>query len=253
MRKSARIRLCAKPTSVARMLENTPLVVEDLHAWYGESHVLHGLSLTVGKGETIALLGRNGVGKTTLMRAIVGIVPSRKGTIRIWGADAIATSAHKVARLGVGYVPEERGVYASLTVEENLVLPPVLSDQGMGVDELFTLFPNLKERRKSLGGQLSGGEQQMLAIARILHAGASLMLLDEPTEGLAPVIVHKIGEVIQLLKARGISLLLAEQNLFFASKVADRFYMIDGGRVTATYTRDEFIRSREAIEVNLGV
>ncbi|RUZ77969.1 ABC transporter ATP-binding protein [Mesorhizobium sp. M7A.F.Ca.US.006.01.1.1] len=235
------------------MGESIPLAVEGLHAWYGESHVLHGLSLTVGGGETIALLGRNGVGKTTLMRAIVGIVPSRKGKIRIWGADAIATSPHKVARLGVGYVPEERGIYSSLTVHENLILPPVLSSKGMHIDELFELFPNLKERRSSLGGQLSGGEQQMLAIARILHAGASLMLLDEPTEGLAPVVVHKIGEVIQLLKAKGISILIAEQNLYFASKVADRFYVIEDGKVTATYTHDEFSRSREAVEVNLGV
>ncbi len=238
---------------MARMNSETALLVEDLHAWYGESHVLHGLSLSVGKGETVALLGRNGVGKTTLMRSIVGILPSRKGTIRIWGADALATSAHKIARLGVGYVPEERGIYTSLTVYENLVLPPVLSDKGMSPEELFELFPNLKERRSSLGGQLSGGEQQMLAIARILHAGAPLMLLDEPTEGLAPVIVQKIGEVIQILKTKGISILIAEQNLYFASRIADRFYLIDGGKVTATLSREEFKNSRELVEVTLGV
>jgi len=238
---------------VAQMSDDIPLQIENLHAWYGESHVLHGLSLTVRKGETVALLGRNGVGKTTLMRSIVGIVPKRKGTLRIWGHDALATSAHHVARLGLGYVPEERGIYTSLTVYENLVLPPVLSARGMNTEELFELFPNLKERRNSLGGQLSGGEQQMLAIARILHAGASLILLDEPTEGLAPVIVQKIGDVIRLLKAKGISVLVAEQNLFFASKIADRFYLIDGGKATATFTRDEFKNSRDLIEANLGV
>ena len=229
------------------------LEVGNLHAWYGESHVLHGLSLTVGEGETVALLGRNGVGKTTLMRSIVGILPTRKGTIRVWGADAIATSPHRVAQLGLGYVPEERGIYHSLTVYENLVLPPVLSDRGMSTEELFELFPNLRERRSSLGGQLSGGEQQMLAIARILHAGARLMLLDEPTEGLAPVIVQKIGEVIRLLKKNGISILIAEQNLHFASRIADRFYLIDEGRVTAELDRDEFTASRERVEISVGV
>jgi branched-chain amino acid transport system ATP-binding protein len=229
------------------------LEVRDLHAWYGESHVLHGLSLDVDEGETVALLGRNGVGKTTLMRSIVGALPSRKGTIRIWGEDAINTPPHRIARLGLGYVPEERGIYHSLTVYENLMLPPVLSSSGMTTEELFELFPNLKQRRSSLGGQLSGGEQQMLAIARILHAGARLMLLDEPTEGLAPVIVQKIGEVLQMLKARGISMLIAEQNLHFATRIADRFYLIDGGRSTSVMNKDEFIASRESVEVAVGV
>jgi branched-chain amino acid transport system ATP-binding protein len=183
----------------------------------------------------------------------MGILSARKGVIRIWGSDAMATDAHKIARLGVGYVPEERGIYASLTVFENLVLPPVLSRNGMSTEELFELFPNLKERRSSLGGQLSGGEQQMLAIARILHAGARLMLLDEPTEGLAPVIVHKIGEVIELLKKKGVSVLIAEQNLHFASRIADRFYVIDGGKVADTFNRDEFQSSRHRVEATLGV
>ena len=235
-------------------MHNPPaLEVQNLHAWYGESHVLHGLSLKVDEGETVALLGRNGVGKSTLMRSIVGILPTRKGTIRVWGADAIATKPHRIAQLGLGYVPEERGIYASLTVYENLVLPMVLSDRGMSTDEIFELFPNLKERRTSLGGQLSGGEQQMLAIARILYAGARLMLLDEPTEGLAPVIVQKIGEVIHLLKKRGISILIAEQNLHFAGRIADRFYLVDEGRVTAALDRDEFLASRERVEVSVGV
>ena len=229
------------------------LDVANLHAWYGESHVLHGLSLTVGEGETVALLGRNGVGKSTLMRSLVGILPTRKGSIRVWGADANATKPHRIAQLGLGYVPEERGIYASLTVIENLVLPLVLSDRGMSTDEIFELLPNLKERRASLGGQLSGGEQQMLASARILYAGARLMLLDEPTEGLAPVIVQKIGEVIQLLKKKGISILIAEQNLHFAGRIADRFYLIDEGRVTAALDRDEFLASRERVEVSVGV
>jgi len=229
------------------------LVVENLHAWYGESHVLHRLSLSVGKGETVALLGRNGVGKTTLMRSIVGILPKRTGVIRIWGADALKTSPHRVAMLGVGYVPEERGIYASLTVHENLLLPPVLSSDGMNLEEILELFPNLKERRSSLGGQLSGGEQQMLAIARILHAGAKLILLDEPTEGLAPVIVRKIGEVIGLLKQKGISILIAEQNLHFASRIADRFYLVDGGKVTKELGADDIRSSRHLVEVTLGV
>ena len=229
------------------------LAIRDLHAWYGESHVLQGLSLTVGDGETVALLGRNGVGKTTLLRSVMGILPTRKGVIRINGADAMAIEAHRIARLGVGYVPEERGIYTSLTVFENLMLPPVLSPGGMSAEQLFELFPNLKERRASLGGQLSGGEQQMLAIARILHAGARLMLLDEPTEGLAPVIVHKIGEVIGLLKKNGVSVLLAEQNLHFASRIADRFYILDAGKVTATFDRAEFQSSRKRYEIALGV
>ena len=235
------------------MNNEPPLQIDDLHGWYGESHVLHGLSLSVGEGETVALLGRNGAGKTTLLRAIVGLLPTRKGRIRIWGTDALGTEAHKIARLGVGYVPEERGIYTSLTVYENLILPPVLSEHGMSTKELFELFPNLEERRGSLGGQLSGGEQQMLAIARILHAGARLMLLDEPTEGLAPVIVYKIGKVIELLKKKGISILIAEQNLHFASRIADRFYLVEGGKVTATASREEFAASRKSIEFSLGV
>jgi len=235
------------------MTDPLPLSVENLHGWYGDSHVLHGLSLSVAEGETVALLGRNGVGKTTLLRSIVGLLPKRKGAISIWGTDVRAVPIHRIARLGVGYVPEERGIYTSLTVYENLVLPPVLSDFGMSTSDIFALFPNLEERRNSLGGRLSGGEQQMLAIARILHAGARLILLDEPTEGLAPVIVQKIGEVILLLKKKGVSILIAEQNLHFASRIADRFYLIDAGKVTRVIGRSEFGATRQLVESTLGV
>jgi branched-chain amino acid transport system ATP-binding protein len=207
------------------------LSVRDLNAWYGESHALHGIDLDVRQGETVTLLGRNGVGKTTALRSIVGIIRKRSGSIRFDGKDMLRVPLHRTARHGIGYVPEERGIFSTLTVEENLTLPPVIAKGGMTLAEIYQLFPNLEERRKSPGTKLSGGEQQMLAMARILRTGAKLLLLDEPTEGLAPVIIQRIGEVLQTLKQRGMTILLVEQNFRFASKVADRFYVVDHGKV----------------------
>ena len=211
------------------------LSVRELNAWYGESHALHGIDLDVHAGETVTLLGRNGVGKTTALRAIVGIIRKRSGTIRFDGKDMLRVPLHRTARHGIGYVPEERGIFSTLTVEENLTLPPVIAKGGMSLAEIYQLFPNLEERRKSPGTKLSGGEQQMLAMARILRTGAKLLLLDEPTEGLAPVIIQRIGEVLQTLKQRGMTILLVEQNFRFASKVADRFYVVDHGKVIDTF------------------
>jgi len=211
------------------------LSVRELNAWYGESHALHGIDLDVHAGETVTLLGRNGVGKTTALRAIVGIIRKRSGSIRFDGKDMLRVPLHRTARHGIGYVPEERGIFSTLTVEENLTLPPVIAKGGMTLAEIYQLFPNLEERRKSPGTKLSGGEQQMLAMARILRTGAKLLLLDEPTEGLAPVIIQRIGEVLQTLKHRGMTILLVEQNFRFASKVADRFYVVDHGKVIDTF------------------
>ena len=211
------------------------LSVRDLNAWYGESHALHGIDLDVRQGETVTLLGRNGVGKTTALRAIVGIIRQRSGSIRFDGKDMLRVPLHRTARHGIGYVPEERGIFSTLTVEENLTLPPVIAKGGMTLAEIYQLFPNLEERRKSPGTKLSGGEQQMLAMARILRTGAKLLLLDEPTEGLAPVIIQRIGEVLQTLKQRGMTILLVEQNFRFASKVADRFYVVDHGKVIDSF------------------
>ena len=211
------------------------LSVRELNAWYGESHALHGIDLDVHAGETVTLLGRNGVGKTTALRAIVGIIRKRSGTIRFDGKDMLRVPLHRTARHGIGYVPEERGIFSTLTVEENLTLPPVIAKGGMTLAEIYQLFPNLEERRKSPGTKLSGGEQQMLAMARILRTGARLLLLDEPTEGLAPVIIQRIGEVLQTLKQRGMTILLVEQNFRFASKVADRFYVVDHGKVIDSF------------------
>ncbi len=211
------------------------LSVRELNAWYGESHALHGIDLDVQQGETVTLLGRNGVGKTTALRAIVGIIRKRSGTIRFDGKDMLRVPLHRTARHGIGYVPEERGIFSTLTVEENLTLPPVIAKGGMTLADIYQLFPNLEERRKSPGTKLSGGEQQMLAMARILRTGAKLLLLDEPTEGLAPVIIQRIGEVLQTLKQRGMTILLVEQNFRFASKVADRFYVVDHGKVIDTF------------------
>ena len=207
------------------------LEVKDLNAWYGESHVLHGMSFAVAEGELVALLGRNGAGKTTTLRALLGLVRQRSGSVRHGGRELVAAEPHIIARRGIAYCPEERGIFSTLSVEENLLLPPVVRPGGMNVAEIYRLFPNLESRKRSPGTKLSGGEQQMLAIARILRTGARLLLLDEPTEGLAPVIVQAIGGVIRQLKAAGYTILMVEQNFRFAATVADRFYLVENGRV----------------------
>ena len=228
------------------------LSVERLHAWYGESRIVHGVGFEVYEGEVVTLLGRNGAGKTTTLRSIMGMV-SRSGTMRFRGQDLSSLRSHEIARLGIGYVPEERGIYASLTVGENLVLPPKVDASGLGLEEIFTLFPNLRDRRKIQGTSLSGGEQQMLAIARVLRTGAKLLLLDEPTEGLAPVIVKQIGRTIAQLKERGFTIVLVEQNIRFASRIADRHVVIDQGRTVDMLTHSEAIADPDRLQRHLTV
>jgi branched-chain amino acid transport system ATP-binding protein len=236
------------------MPTNGPLLhIEDLNAWYGESHVLHGISFDVREGETISLIGRNGAGKTTTLRAILGIVRNRKGAIRFRGEDLTTVPLHGIARRGIGYVPEERGIFASLSVAENLVLPPAVKKGGMSEEEIYGLFPNLAERRSSQGTKLSGGEQQMLAIARILRTGADVILLDEPTEGLAPVIVQRIGEVLQMLKGRGMTIVLVEQNFHFARKLADRYVVIEHGRAIDHFGAADLDAKLAGLAEQLGV
>jgi branched-chain amino acid transport system ATP-binding protein len=229
------------------------LKVENLQAWYGESHVLHGVNLHVNQGEMICILGRNGMGKTTTLRSIMGILRKRSGKISFAGQDMMALPLHKTARAGLGFIPEERGIFASLSVEENLMLPPKVAEGGMSVEEIYTLFPNLKERRNSPGTKLSGGEQQMLALARILRTGARCLLLDEPTEGLAPVIIQAIGDVLVQLKARGMTVVLVEQNFRFAAKVADRFYLMDHGKMVAEFPVAELPNRMDLLHRELGV
>jgi branched-chain amino acid transport system ATP-binding protein len=229
------------------------LQVQDLHAFYGESHVLHGMSFEVRQGEVVTLLGRNGAGKTTTLRAIMGIVPARRGSVRFQGKETIKESPNRIARQGIAYVPEERGIFASLDVYENLMLPPVIQEGGFTVEEIFRTFPALEERRRSQGTRLSGGEQQMLAIARILRTGARMLLLDEPTEGLAPVIVQRIGEVIRDLKRRGYTILLVEQNFNFASTVSDRHYVVEYGQVIDMIANDDLQANIGKIKTYLGV
>ncbi|WP_313604487.1 ABC transporter ATP-binding protein [Rhizobium sp.] len=229
------------------------LEVSNLNAWYGESHILHGVNMTVGEGETITILGRNGVGKTTTLRTIMGIIRERKGEIRFAGKDMLDVPLHRTAHAGLGFVPEERGIFSTLTVDENLMLPPVVADGGMPLDEIYALFPNLHERRSSPGTKLSGGEQQMLAIARILRTGVKLLILDEPTEGLAPVIVQRIGEVLKTLKQRGMTVLMVEQNFRFASRVADRFYLMDHGKMVADFPVGELPGRMDTLHKVLGV
>jgi branched-chain amino acid transport system ATP-binding protein len=233
---------------------NAPLLrVEGLAAWYGETQALSRIDLAVGRGEVVCLLGRNGAGKTTILRAVMGLLQHVQGRIEVGGRAALGLPPEAVARLGVAYCPEERGIFASLTVEENLLLPPVLAEGGLSVDEIYSLFPNLKARRASGGAKLSGGEQQMLAIARILRTGAKLLLLDEPTEGLAPVIVHAIGETIRRLRERGFTLLMVEQNFRFAARLADRFYVIDEGRVVEHLDQATLAADLPRVETLLGV
>ena len=221
------------------------LAVEGLQAWYGESHVLHGASFDVLSGEVVTLLGRNGAGKTTTLKSIMGIVGQRTGSVRFDGRDLIGLTSDRVARLGIALCPEERGIFSSLNVQENLLLPPKVRSGGLDLESIFELFPNLKERLSSQGTKLSGGEQQMLAIGRILRTGAHLLLLDEPTEGLAPVIIQQIGRTIGLLKQQGFTILLVEQNFRFASTVADRYYVMEHGRII-----DQFANAE--LEANLG-
>ncbi|ACI58994.1 branched-chain amino acid transport system ATP-binding protein [Rhizobium leguminosarum] len=229
------------------------LEIQGLNAWYGESHVLHGVDMRVAEGETITILGRNGVGKTTTLRTITGIVRARKGRISFAGSDMMQVPLHKTAHRGIGFVPEERGIFSTLTVSENLLLPPVVAKGGMTLDEIYELFPNLYERRGSPGTKLSGGEQQMLAIARILRTGVRLLILDEPTEGLAPVIVQRIGEVLQTLKGRGMTILLVEQNFRFASRIADRFYLMDHGQMVSEFPVGELPQRMDTLHKVLGV
>jgi len=230
------------------------LRIDNLHAWYGESHILHGVSLSVRKGELVTLLGRNGSGRTTTLKAIMGLVGRRTGSIRVNGKEVLSLAPHKVAHLGVGYCPEERGIFASLSVEENLLLlPKVRASGGMTVDEVYTMFPNLLERRKSQGTRLSGGEQQMLALARILLTGADILLLDEITEGLAPVIVQLLGRVIGQLKERGYTIVLVEQNFQFAAPLADRHYVMDHGVISEMIRKDELASKMDSLHQQLGV
>ena len=235
------------------MAANEFLRIEELHAWYGESHVLHGVNLHVNEGEVVSLLGRNGAGRTTTMRAIVGLTGKRTGAIRIQGQDAIKLPPHKVARMGVGYCPEERGIFASLSAEENLMLPPTIAPGGMSVAEIYDMFPNLKERAGSPGTRLSGGEQQMLAVARILRTGARLLLLDEISEGLAPVIVQKLAEMIRALKAKGYTIVLVEQNFRFAAPLADRFYVMEHGKIVKEFAQSELQANAAMLKEYLGV
>jgi branched-chain amino acid transport system ATP-binding protein len=229
------------------------LSVRDLQGWYGESHVLHGMSFDVPRGEVVTLLGRNGAGKTTMLKAIMGILERREGSVRFEGRETIRLPSRAIARLGIGYVPEERGIFASLDVEENLMLPPVIRPGGLSVPDIFELFPNLRERLRSQGTKLSGGEQQMLAIGRILRTGAILLLLDEPTEGIAPVIVQQIGRTIAKLKGMGFTIILVEQNFHFAATVADRHFVVDQGRVVDTILNFELERNAGKLHAYLGV
>jgi branched-chain amino acid transport system ATP-binding protein len=229
------------------------LEVAELNAWYGESHVLRGVGFEVGEGELVTLLGRNGAGKTTILKSIMGIVGRRRGSVRFAGSETIGLPSNRIARLGVAYCPEERGIFASLDVEENLMLPPAVKPGGMSVDEIYAIFPNLAQRRRNPGTKLSGGEQQMLAIGRILRTGANLLLLDEPTEGLAPVIVQQIGAVLQTLKAKGFTILLVEQNFHFASTIADRHYVVQNGRVVDMIANADLSQHVDRLHEYLGV
>lgn len=235
------------------MADVPSIALSDVHGFYDDSHVLHGLSLEVARGEAVSIIGRNGAGKTTTMRAIMGLLDKRSGSIRVKGQEVIAAPPERIARLGIGYVPEERGIYASLDVTDNLLLPPKLNNNGTSLEEIYRLFPNLLERRRSQGTRLSGGEQQMLAFARVLRTGADLFLLDEPTEGLAPVIVQQICEVIVGMKAKGNTIVLVEQNFHVASLIADRHYIMEHGRIIDCIGRAELTTKADRITAALGI
>lgn len=229
------------------------LEVKNLQSWYGESHILHGINFTVEDGEVVTLLGRNGAGRSTTLKSILGLTDRRSGIVNIYGSNAINLPSHKIAHLGVGFCPEERGIFASLSAEENLFLPPEIAIGGMSLDEIYEMFPNLYERRHSPGSRLSGGEQQMLAIARILRTGAKLLLLDEITEGLAPVIIQKLGEVVAKLKNSGFTIVLVEQNFHFAAPLADRHYIVEHGKIVEVVKRDELATKTALLNEYLGV
>ena len=229
------------------------LNVKNLEAWYGESHILHGMNFDVRQGEVVTLLGRNGAGKTSTLKSVMGLIGKRTGSVSFEGAELIKLPAERIARLGVAFCPEERGIFSSLDVKENLLLPPVIRSGGMTLDQIFELFPNLKERLGSQGTKLSGGEQQMLAIARILRTGARFLMLDEPTEGLAPVIIQQIGRTIARLKSEGFTILLVEQNFRFASTLADRFYVMEHGKIIDTFANSELQANMDKLHAYLGV
>ena len=229
------------------------LELKNLHGWYGESHVLHGVNLHVDEGEVVTLLGRNGAGRTSTLRAIMGLIGRREGSIQVHGQETIAMATHRIARLGLGYCPEERGIFSSLSCEENLMLPPALAEGGMSVEQIYAMFPNLKERAQSQGTRLSGGEQQMLAVARILRTGARLLLLDEISEGLAPVIVQKLSEMVSTLRKQGYTILMVEQNFRFAAPLADRFLVVEHGEVIQSFTQAELPSRMERLHEYLGV
>jgi branched-chain amino acid transport system ATP-binding protein len=231
------------------------LAISGLHAWYGESHILHDVNFSVEQGEVVTLLGRNGAGRTTTLRAIMGLTGTRKGSIKINGVESIDLPTHRIAHLGVGYCPEERGIFSSLSAEENLLLPPTVSktDKGMSIDEIYQMFPNLAERKASQGTRLSGGEQQMLAVARILRTGAKLLLLDEISEGLAPVIVQALARMITMLKAKGYTIVMVEQNFRFAAPLADRFYVMEHGQIVESFASAELTAKMPVLHSLLGV
>ncbi|MDH2354779.1 ABC transporter ATP-binding protein [Bradyrhizobium sp. SSUT18] len=229
------------------------LQVRNLEAWYGESHILHGINFDVNAGEVVTLLGRNGAGKTTTLKSIMGIIGKRTGSVKFNNQDIIRTSSDKIARMGIAFCPEERGIFSSLDVRENLLLPPVVRPGGLPLEQIFDLFPNLKERLNSQGTKLSGGEQQMLAIARILRTGANFLMLDEPTEGLAPVIIQQIGHTIARLKKEGFTILLVEQNFRFASTVADRYYVVEHGKIIDGFSNAELAANMDKLHTYLGV
>jgi len=229
------------------------LRVTALHAFYGESHILHGIDFTVNRGELVTLLGRNGAGRTTTLKAILGLVGKRTGSIMVNGREVVDFPTHKIAHLGIGYCPEERGIYASLSMEENLLLPPIVSSGGMSLEEIYEMFPQLAERKKTQGSRLSGGEQQMLAMARVLRTGATLLLLDEITEGLAPVIVQTLGRVIRSLKEKGLTIVMVEQNFRFAAQLADRHYVMEHGRIVEMVKKEDLASRIDKLHEYLGV
>src|SRR5215470_17441800 len=247
------LNVAAAPARSPAATSEAVLEAKNLEAWYGESHILHGINFSVNAGEVVTLLGRNGAGKTTTLKSIMGIIGKRTGSVRFNSREIIRVSSDRIARMGIAFCPEERGIFASLDVRENLLLPPVVRQGGLTIDQIFNLFPNLKERLKSQGTKLSGGEQQMLAIARILRTGASFLMLDEPTEGLAPVIIQQIGHTIARLKKEGFTILLVEQNFRFASTVADRYYIVEHGKIIDGFANSELQSNMDKLHTYLGV